>query len=390
MLFPLLSALAVIAVLLWRQQRLAAALRAARAGEARLRLVAEHGNEILWMMDCAGTELLYVSPAAQQHFGYDAAQSQQQATRLAAGLPQRIARFRAGDASRRRLVRQLDLAHSDGRAIAVEITSTLITDAAGQPSCVVGALRDVSAARAQELAQQRFASMLSHEFRTPLATIDGAIQRLEVTGAQADEATRKRYRKIQTAVERLLAMIDDYLSPARMAAIGRTRQPDTADPQALLEQAAARAGAAQHRLTVRAEGLPRRVRCDSGGMLMCLQILLDNAALYAPAGTPIELAGSMAPEGGVQLLVSDRGPGVPDDELARVFEKNFRGRIAQGKPGAGRGLYMARTVVEAHGGTLSVEKRAGGGAAFRIWLPFQGGAGKYLASGDCNSDNSSR
>jgi hypothetical protein len=86
-------------------------------------------------------------------------------------------------------------------------------------------VRDLSARRERERQQKRFASMLSHEFRTPLSTIDGAVQRLEMTGAHHDEGTRKRYRKIQAAVDRMLAMLDEYLSPDRMASIGRTRQP---------------------------------------------------------------------------------------------------------------------------------------------------------------------
>jgi signal transduction histidine kinase len=90
--------------------------------------------------------------------------------------------------------------------------------------------------------------MLSHEFRTPLSTIDGAVQRLEMTGAHHDEGTRKRYRKIQTAVDRMLAMLDEYLSPERMASIGRERQPNEINPATLLQAAAeqARQRAAHH------------------------------------------------------------------------------------------------------------------------------------------------
>ena len=96
-------------------------------------------------------------------------------------------------------------------------------------------VEEVEAERQALAAQQKkFASMLSHEFRTPLATIDGAIQRLVSTSKDADEATRKRYVKIQTAVDRLLAMIADYLSPERMAAIGRERAADGIAPLALL------------------------------------------------------------------------------------------------------------------------------------------------------------
>ena len=237
--------------------------------------------------------------------------------------------------------------------------------------------------------QARLASMLSHEFRTPLTTIDGAIQRLEMSAGAADEATRKRYRKIGGAVERLLQLIDEHLSPERMAGLGRTRAPDHCAPRALLAEAAARAGSARHPVSVRCVDLPARVRCDPDGMRMCLQVLLDNALKYAPAGSPIELVGAAAPEGGVELLVLDRGPGIAFDEMPLLFDKSFRGRDAIAQPGSGLGLYMARSVIEVHGGTLTVKNRGAGGAAFRIWLPFPSDAGKSLASGGCKGNNSS-
>lgn len=242
--------------------------------------------------------------------------------------------------------------------------------------------------RLMEQEQLRLASMLSHEFRTPLTTIDGAIQRLEMTAGAADAATRKRYRKIGGAVERLLQLIDEYLSPERMAGLGRARAPDHCAPRALLDEAAARADLAQHPLSVRCGNLPASLRCDPDGMRMCLQVLLDNAVKYAPAGSPIELVGAAAPEGGVELLVLDRGLGIAADEMPLLFDKSFRGRNAIGQPGSGLGLYMARSVIEVHGGTLTVRNRGAGGAAFRIWLPFQLDSRKILASGGCKGNNS--
>jgi signal transduction histidine kinase len=125
------------------------------------------------------------------------------------------------------------------------------------PVTVVGVVRDLSAARELALQQKKFASMLSHEFRTPLSTIDGAVQRLEMTGAHHDEGTRKRYRKIQTAVDRMLAMLDEYLSPERMASIGRERQPNEINPAAANRR---RAGApARPHITLR----PRLAAMDA-------------------------------------------------------------------------------------------------------------------------------
>jgi signal transduction histidine kinase len=374
--------LLAIALLARRVVALGAALNRARQGEARFKLLAEHSVDAGWIVDCASQELLYLAPQAAAGFGLDAVQITAQ---LSAALPARIAGLLAGDAACRRQTSQWSQPGPDGAELALESHSALIDGADGKPALLVGVLRDVSALdrekQRQEQAERRFASMLSHEFRSPLSTIDGAVQRLEMTAGGADEGTRKRYRKIGAAVERLLELIDQHLSPERMATLGRARQADTLDPRALLAAAAeaARAAAPQHTVSLRAGALPERLRCDPEGMRVCLQVLLDNAVHYAPPGTEIELAGGVAAEGGVEFLVRDHGPGVAPDEAELVFDKGFRGRAAAGRPGSGLGLYMARALVDAHGGALTVGHCAGGGAAFRIWLPLPAPAGKNLA-----------
>ncbi|MCC7684179.1 PAS domain-containing sensor histidine kinase [Janthinobacterium sp. FW305-128] len=372
--FLLLLAGAVLMALRFVQLR--RALLRARAGEATFRLLAEHGRDAAFLLDATTLELRYISPAAQRLTGYDQAALREHAARLAADVPARLQRWRDGDTSRLTLLREVELPHADGRLLALEISSTIVPASARERGItIVGTVRDVSAAHAQEAErekeQKRFASMLSHEFRTPLATIDGAIQRLVSTSRDADEATRKRYVKIQTAVDRLLAMIDDYLSPERMAAIGRERAADGIAPLALLQQAAATVPAS-HRVQLELdEDLPARLRCDVPGMALCLKILLDNAVKFSPPGSSITVSGKLVPEGGVALCVRDAGPGLREEELAQLFEKGFRGTDAT-HAGAGLGLYMARAVVDVHGGSLQGHNLPEGGAIFRIWLPLPG------------------
>ena len=367
----LLLAGAVLMALRFIQLR--RALLRARAGEATFRLLLDHGRDAAFLLDASTLELRYISPAAQRLTGHDASALQAHAARLAADVPARLQRWRDGDASRLTLLREVELPHADGQLLALEIQSTIVPAAAGRGVALVGTVRDVTADQAREAEreqeQKRFASMLSHEFRTPLATIDGAVQRLVSTSAQADEATRKRYVKIQTAVDRLLGMIDDYLSPERMAAIGRERAADGIAPLALLQQAAASVPAS-HTLELELdEDLPVKLRCDVAGMALCLKILLDNAVKFSPPGSRITLSGNLAPEGGVALCVRDAGPGLRQEELAHLFEKGFRGTYAR-HAGAGLGLYMARAVVEVHGGSLQGHNLPEGGALFRIWLPL--------------------
>jgi PAS domain S-box-containing protein len=347
------------------------------------RQIAEHGGDVNWIIDGTSGQLLYLSPAADG-LPYDDAALTLMAARLAAALPERRRLLAGGDSTQRRHTEESTLARADGEQVPVEIVSTLVEDEGDHPAVLVGLVRDVSARHAQQLAQKKFASMVSHEFRTPLATIDGAIQRLEMTAeaAGADEPTRKRYRKIQVAVDRILAMLDEYLSPERMASLGRERAPNQVAPLAFLESAAAQARSPQHQVHVVAgKNLPATLRCDPAGLQLALQVLLDNANKYSGPGAAITLSGTAAAEGGVEFMVADAGPGLHADEIPLLFDKFFRGRdaAAQAVSGSGLGLYMARAVVEQHGGTLTADNRPGGGAVFRIWLPFPADSGKNLA-----------
>ena len=372
-----------------RRVRVIASPNAARSnadvGE-QFRAIAELHGDVAWIIDCASGLPSYISASVVALLGVDVAditehfQDPRAATPLSAlcaGLAPRLARFAAGDGSRKRLVRQFDLAHPDGRTVAVEVTSTILTDACGAATALVGTLRDVGERRQLAAQQRKFTSMLNHEFRTPLSTIDGAIQRLEVTGVSADDATRQRYRNIQAAVDRLIGMMDDYLSPERMAEVGTTRPADAASPAALLEEAAALGRLAGRDVIVELGELPAEVRCQPSGLRLALKVLIDNAVQYSPASHQIALAGRRA-GGGIELLVRDGGDGVPPKELDSIFGKRVRGSNAS-SAGSGLGLYMARAVIEVHGGTITVQNLEPCGAEFRIWLPAQGGAGKSVA-----------
>ena len=157
-------------------------------------------------------------------------------------------------------------------------------------------------------------------------------------------------------------------------------------PRQLLDEAAALVAAAGRKAVVECGDLPASVRCQPQGVRLALKVLVDNALQYAPGDDVIRLSGRTL-QGGIELAVSDHGAGVPAGETGIIFDKGVRGSNAAG-PGSGRGLYMARSVVEVHGGHMSVESVAPNGAMFKIWLPAQRGAGKRVASEVINSDNS--
>jgi two-component system OmpR family sensor kinase len=379
-----------------------------QAGQAELvtaeafRTIAELGGDLAFILDCTSRTLAYLSPGVEDVLGYDVKDIEQQLAEggdgplaaLCGGLPERLRRFAAGEGARLRVVREFDVRRLDGRSTPVEVISTLLLDAAGQPRSLAGLVRDLSARRARELEQKRFASMLNHEFRTPLSTIDGAVQRLEATSSGADEPTRQRYRKIAAATDRLIGMLDDYLSPERMVALGRQRQPNAVAPRLLLEELVAQARVAGRPVSFAAEGLPPALRGEPAGLRLALKLVLENALRHTPSGSPLHVSGRRS-GGGIELALRDAGPGVAAADLPHIFDKGYRGANAAGTPGKGLGLYMARSVVEVHGGSLGVVTPAGGGAEFRLWLPAQDGtldagvdaAAKNLASSETNSDN---
>jgi PAS domain S-box-containing protein len=360
---------------------------------AAFRAIAELAGDAAIIVDCGSRKIRYLSDGAGQLLGCSTDELQE---KLASNQPGPLApvcealaaRLAAPDHERN--VRELDLVHREGRVIPAQLISRFVLDDAGQPVALAAIIRDQSPLRAVQAEQKRFASMLNHEFRTPLAVIDGAVQRLEATTTGADEATRQRYRKIGAAVDRLIGMLDEYLSPERMGAIGRQRQPTSMAPRQLLEEGAAIARAAGRHATIEAGELPAALRCEPDGLRLAFKVLLDNAIQFSPSDSVIVLAGRRA-DGGIELAVRDSGPGIPEQEAAHIFDKFYRGANAAGLPGSGLGLYMARSVIEVHGGTLGHVNLDGGGSEFRICLPTRGGdAGKLLAPDPTNSDNSTQ
>jgi two-component system sensor histidine kinase KdpD len=98
--------------------------------------------------------------------------------------------------------------------------------------------------------------------------------------------------------------------------------------------------------------------------------LLDNAFRHTPAGTPVEISAALQ-NGSVRVTVADSGPGLPPEDLNKVFEKFYRGQDREEQSGVGLGLAICRGIIEAHGGRIWAENRPGGGALFRFTLPLE-------------------
>lgn len=360
---------------------------ALRTSEERYRLIADNTGDVIWMMDADTLNFTYISPSIQRQRGYtpdevmalhrDVARRPEPPgagamPKLGHRLHERIRRFVNGDESQRREIKEIDQQHKDGRIIPVEVESTLLCDENNVPRTLIGVSRDISVRRQAQEEQKRFVAMISHEFRTPLATIDGAVQRLlSTTAANTDDATRKRLVKIEKSVDRLTGLLDDYLTQERFDTAGQGLHRSQASPLSMMQDCAesARALSADHAITVDATELPGSITCDADRLRLALRILTDNAVKYTPPGTSIMLMGRNAPQGGIEIQVADSGAGIDDEELPYIFDKFFRGRSAAREAGSGLGLHLARAVAEMHGGTLGASNRPEGGAQFTMWLP---------------------
>ena len=217
-------------------------------------------------------------------------------------------------------------------------------------------------------------SSVSHDLRTPLAVIAGATSSLVEGATTLDPAVRVEL--AQTAydeADRLNRLVGNLLDMTKLEAgalqVRKEWQP--------LEEVV---GAALTRLDDRLHDRPLAaalppddplVPLDSVLIEQVLINLLENALKYTPVNSPIELSATAA-SGVVTITVADRGPGIAPGDEQRIFDKFYRAQSANGGGGAGLGLTICRGIVEAHGGRIWAENRAGGGAAFHFTLPLEG------------------
>jgi two-component system, OmpR family, sensor histidine kinase ChvG len=215
--------------------------------------------------------------------------------------------------------------------------------------------------RAQYIAE--LAQNLSHEFKTPLASIRGASELL-LDGAAEDPAARERFlQNILTDSERMTRLVTRILELSRIEASLEHR--DELELGELIQEVAARFP--EGSIAVELPG-PLPLRANRAHLGSVLQALLENAVRYSPAGRPVWVRAELAaPSGELCLRVSDEGPGISAANQTKIFDRFFTTEAARG--GTGLGLAIVATVVRAHGGTVKVESAPGQGAAFEVRLP---------------------
>lgn len=214
--------------------------------------------------------------------------------------------------------------------------------------------------------QQQFVAMVSHEFRTPLAIIDGAAQNIRAS----DDRGKGRLRKIRAAVQRLLRMIDTCLVDERVDSGVIALNRETVDLVRFLHESVdiARATVHRHVIDLSLPEGPAPVSADPRLAEIAINNLLENALKYAPPDTTVTVRVATEAEA-VTVWVADEGPGVPKADRERVFEKYYRARNTAGTVGAGLGLYLVRAIMAAHGGSVTYVPGASRGGSFVLRFP---------------------
>jgi signal transduction histidine kinase len=247
------------------------------------------------------------------------------------------------------------------------------------------ARREAEQERAAREEQGQFLRMLTHELRTPLSIIDAATQTLVVLDPKPDDERGKRYDRIRRAIRRLNTLFEHCLTEDRLRADAAPEKPGTVNINRLVNEAIATLGSeAERRVrTTRFDDSLPPIIGDRGLLMFVVVNLLDNALKYSPIDQVVEVA--LAAErqtdsAWICLTVSDQGPGLAPGEEERVFERYYRGAERRDQPGLGLGLYLARRVVERHGGRLTAERPATSGGCFICRLPAYSGPASLLES----------
>ncbi|GEJ55282.1 sensor histidine kinase [Anaeromyxobacter diazotrophicus] len=261
----------------------------------------------------------------------------------------------------------LDLA--DGRKTWAVCGAAPIRAPDGSIGGAVLTLGDVTRLREVQEQREDLSRMISHDLRTPLGVI---LAQAKLIGrrAEATDAVRTRADAIATSAQRMTSMLNDLVESTLLEAGKLRLEREPVDLAAMARDLRGRLAAPYDGERIRIEEGPQlpKVSADPARLERVLVNLFTNALKYSEPGTEVlvRLGGQ---EAEVVLEVVDRGPGIEPADLPHLFERYFRALGHRRYEGMGLGLYTARCLVEAHGGTIAVHSERGRGSTFRVRLP---------------------
>ena len=269
------------------------------------------------------------------------------------------------------------LERENGRKIMTDGVITPIFRKEGEITGTVWVLRDVTRERELERMRTDFISLASHQLRTPLTGIKWFVELLDENAPKIPiDKVQEYVRKIGESNERMIDLVNDLMMTTRADSGRLEKELESYPIKQLLQQAIDEQGRIFLDKNISIEGMdlvPETLEVEAD-MLQMVQVfgnLFNNAASYSPAGSSIEVKTELK-DGKVQIAVKDQGVGIPKEQQNKVFAKFFRAdNVAKTIPGSGLGLYVAKSMVEAHRGKIWFESKENIGTTFFVELPIK-------------------
>ena len=255
-----------------------------------------------------------------------------------------------------------DLKRTDLPPLPVGVTYAPFLSNEGKLRNIVASVRDITHFRTAEEIKSTFISIVSHELRTPVALIKGYASTLRRDDARWDRAIiNDSLSVIEEEADRLSSMIDDLLDASRLQAGGLSLNRADVSLPVLVERLAERfrTQSKKHSIVVEFPEKCPVILADENRLAQVISNLISNAIKYSPEGGEILVSGQVRSEQ-VIVCVSDQGPGIDARDLPHIFDRFYRSSNAvKQTKGAGLGLYLARAIVEAHGGRIWADASTG-------------------------------
>jgi signal transduction histidine kinase len=233
----------------------------------------------------------------------------------------------------------------------------------------LGTFTDVHESKQAILARDEFLSIASHELRTPLTALKLRLQSL-LYGQEATGKTRRKLESAARQTDRLERLIENLLDVSRITTGHLTLEPEEFDLAEAAREVCERfrESAGESGFVLEVDAAAPVVGCwDRMRVEQVLNNLLSNAHKYG-AGKPVSVSVSAAGES-AELVVTDHGIGIAPEDMERIFGQFERASNRRAPNGLGIGLYIARQIVQAHGGSVEVQSGVGSGSTFRVALP---------------------
>jgi len=316
-------------------------------------VVDRHGR--LQLVNRAAQEMLHVDASATGRPYVEVIRHPDIASQLATAL-------RGGSVDSR----ELELVRDPGRTFVARAGAV-----AGGGAVLV--LHDITDLRRADQIRRDFVANVSHELRTPLTAIRGYVEAL--LDEAPDDETRRFLEIIARHSARMERLVKDLLRLARLDARQEVLEMAACDAQqifnAVVADLAPAIEAKRQRVSIHVDPDACTLRADPAKLHDVVRNLMENAVNYSPETADIRLAASRG-AGSIAITVGDSGPGIPPDDLTRVFERFYRVDKSRSRPGGtGLGLAIVKHLVELHGGTAVARNGPSGGAVFTITLPIR-------------------